>query len=60
MDDDTLKNFMERYGKVENIVTSYKTYVNYSGIFSDEQIVWMMIDFPITSSLFIMESETYI
>ena len=60
MDDDTLKNFKEWYGKVENIVTSYKTYDNYRGMFSVERILWMVVDFPISSSLFITESEIYI
>ena len=60
MSDNELKKLMERYGKVENIITSHKNFGDYSNIISDERIVWMVVEFSIPSSLYIKESETYI
>ena len=51
MDDNSLRNLLERYGKVENINTSRKTFGDYDHMFSDERIVWMIVDLPIPSSL---------
>ena len=52
MDDNSLRNLLERYGKVENINTSRKTFGDYDHMFSDERIVWMIVDLPIPSSLY--------
>ena len=60
MDSDVLKCLLERYGRVENITTSYKRYGSFVGILSGERIAWMVVEFPIPSSLYIKETETYI
>ena len=60
MDDASLRTLLERYGKVENINTSLKKFGDYTDMLSDERIVWMVVEFPIPSSLYITDSETYI
>ena len=45
---------------MENITTSYKRYGTFDDILSDERIAWMVVEFPIPSSLYIKETETYI
>ena len=60
MHDDSLKSLLERYGKVENISTPLKKFGYYDSMTSDERVVWMVVEFPIPSSLFIRDSETYI
>ena len=59
MDENSLKNLLGRYGKVENVTTSLKKFGDYDGMLSDERIEWMIVKFPIPSSLFIKDSETY-
>ena len=60
MEDNVLRSLMERYGRVENINTTYKKYGKFDNILSDERIVWMVVEFPIPSSLYIKETETYV
>lgn len=60
MSEGDLKILLERYGKVENIITSHKKFGDYNNIVSDERIVWMVVEFGIPSSLYINDSETYI
>ena len=59
MSDNELRKLLERYGKVENINTSFKKFADYKDIYSDERIVWMVVEFAIPSSLFIKDSETF-
>ena len=60
MEDATLKTLLERFGKVENINTPLKRFGDYTDMVSDERIVWMVVEFPIPSSLYIKDSETYL
>ena len=59
MKDHELRDLLERFGKVENIITTHKKFGYYSDTFSDERIVWMVVEFPIPSSLYLIDSETY-
>ena len=60
IEDDTLKCLLERFGTVENISTTYKKFGEYDRMFSDERVAWMIVEFPIPSSLYIKDTETYI
>ena len=57
MEDNTLKALLERYGKVENITLSLKKFGDYDAMTSDERIVWMIVEYPFPSSLFVKDSK---
>ena len=58
-DNGVLKRLLERYGRVENIIDCVWKYGDYKGVPNDEKIVWMVVDEPIPSSLFISETQSY-
>ena len=58
-DNNVLKNILGRYGRVENIINCTWKSGDYKGVLNGEKIVWMVVEEPIPSSLFINETQSY-
>ena len=54
----TLKEILENYGDVENVIMCTEREGKFKGVPIDEAIVWMKIHHPIPSSLWIVETQT--
>ena len=54
----SLKDFMSRYGKVDNVIMCSKREGKFKGVPTGEAIVWMSITTPIPSSVWIVETQT--
>ena len=52
-----LRSLLERYGRVDSIIDCSWRAGKYKGVPNDEKIVWMVVDDPIPSSLFITETN---
>ena len=48
MNDTSLQTLLERYGKVEDINTSLERFGDYSDMISDESVVWMVVEYPLS------------
>ena len=60
LNNDALRMLLERFGKVENVVSCYRRQGKYKGVPTDERIAWMIVEHPIPSSLFVKDTQTYI
>ena len=55
-----LQKLLSRYGKVENIIICMIRNGKLSGIMTMERIVWMVVNEPIPSSLYVNETQSFL
>ena len=62
VNNDTLKELLEKFGEVSKISYMRKKYKcnKWNNVATDRRIVWMTLEHPIPSSLYINQTKTYI